>query len=301
MRVLFKAGKNLGGIDAHGFIEAPEGQELTGEELVYSRQSYTTLHLHCKDIVYRSCFDVVRLHRPQGEESVEPASARESISATGIIGRSRWGMFSLCLLGCSNEHTEIAVHITTGDTEEAWLGGSKSIDDLDLDVPEGFSLDVVVSKENFDQVLMSLQKPNASLMLTVAVDRFPKFFTTWSPSISDGRVIKYLESKADVENADEIVDGFLEGTDVEGYNRYDFRDRTNKPVSISVHTILTDSKGKPKADTEDYLEEEKAEEATPVMQPTVVQETKNIYQTSKLQIWINILFAVIIALLYVSL
>ena len=85
-------------------------------------------------------------------------------------------------------------------------------------------------------LLKELSTPGAVLHISVKSDRFRNFYAEWSPSISEGRVIKLLDSKRDVENADEIPEGFWLTPE---FQRELVSDLDNPPVTISVGRPLT--------------------------------------------------------------
>lgn len=211
-----------------GFIELDDGAEITGAEEVYQRQGYLTLRLTCRDTEIRHGVEVWN-----EEKDADPTkrSSFRAITATGDIQKSRWGRFSLSILGRTTEHSSMGVTIRENEAGEAVFAAGMSGDsDLDHEYDESFFVDVVITRERMDTIIRELQMPGAELRLDVRVSHFPMFYAPWSPSIDEGRVIKFLDRERDVENAEDVPDDF--------WNR-DFHsdalaNAERRPVNIAV-------------------------------------------------------------------
>lgn len=132
-----------------------------------------------------------------------------SISANGKIQPARWGKYSLSFLGENGSTRDIAISIhENAEGEAATLSGLNIEGDLDLEGHHYFFLELHVKQERFSTLSKELSTPGAALHISVRSDRFRDFYAEWSPSISEGRVIKFLDRKRDVENADEIPESF---------------------------------------------------------------------------------------------
>jgi hypothetical protein len=172
-----------------------------------------------------------RRRRIQYEE-VKERKHRRSISANGTIQPARWGGYSLSFFGenGSTREIEISIHENT-EGEAATLSGLNIEGDLDLEGHHSFFLELHVHRERFSALSKELSTPGAVLHISVRSDRFRNFYAEWSPSISEGRVIKFLDNKRDLENADEIPESFWHTPE---FQRELISDPDNPPVTISV-------------------------------------------------------------------
>lgn len=223
-----------------GFIELDDGAEITGKEEVFERQGYLTLRLTCRDIEIRHGVEV---RNEMSKEDPDPAkrSSFRAITATGDIQKSRWGRFSLSILGRTTEHTSMGVTIRENEEGEAVFAAGMSGDsDLDHEYDESFFVEVVITRERMDTIIRELQMPGAELRLDVRVSHFPMFYAPWSPSIDEGRVIKFLDRERDVENAEDVPEEFW-NRDV---HRKILSESTYPPVRIAVVRSLLEPAGR---------------------------------------------------------
>ena len=215
-----------------GFGQAPafveyEGDAPADQAPLYQRQGYLKLNLDCQDV------EVHERWKAAPGKSEEPdgyALPQRSIWATGVIGQARWGRFSLSYFGHSETYEELAVSIHRSQDEvRTYLAGNPIRDDLDIDLMNnpGFFLEVHLEAERYDALEVALVKPGARLRLSVDAGLFRDFYATWSPSISEGRIIKFLDTVDDVENAAEMPKSMLERFD-------NLEEDIGPPVEISV-------------------------------------------------------------------
>jgi len=107
--------------------------------------------------------------------------------------------------------------------------------DLDLEVQHYFFLELHVDQERFSTLSKELSSPGTALDIRVRSDRFRNFYAEWSLSISDGRVIKFLDSERDVENADEIPESYWRTSE---FKRELLSNPDRPPVTIHVSRPL---------------------------------------------------------------
>lgn len=216
-----------GGFNKNGAFIEYAGEAPSGNEAEYQRQGYLTLDLICTDFKLGTSFGVVSEY-----EEVKERKHRRSISANGKIQPARWGKYSLSFLGENGSTRDIAISIhENAEGEAATLSGLNIEGDLDLEDHHYFFLELHVNQERFSTLSKELSTPGAALHISVRSDRFRDFYAEWSPSISEGRVIKFLDRKRDVENADEIPESFWLTPE---FQRELISDRDNPPVTISV-------------------------------------------------------------------
>lgn len=134
----------------------------------------------------------------------------------------------------STREVAISIHENT-EGEAATLSGLNIEGDLDVEGHHCFFLEIHVHGERFSALSKELSTPGAVLHISVRSDRFPNFYAEWSPSISEGRVIKFLDSKRDVDNADEIPESFWHTPE---FQRELISNPDNPPVTISVSRPL---------------------------------------------------------------
>lgn len=177
-------------------------------------------------------------------------STRKSQSEAQAVDQREWDntarplwarQYSLSFFGESGSTREIATSIHENTEGEAvTLSGINMEGDLDLEGHHYFFLELQVHRERFSALLKELSTPGAVLHISVRSERFRDFYAAWSPSISEGRVIKFLDSKRDVENAEEIPEDFWRTPE---FQRELISDPENPPVTISVgrplHPLLS--------------------------------------------------------------
>lgn len=170
------------------------------------------------------------------QEEVEEREHRRVISANGIVQPARWGQYSFSFFGEKGNTREIAISIHENTNGEGvTLSGLNIEGDIDVSGDHYFFLELHLHQERFANLLKELSIPGAVLYFKVRSDKFRNFYAEWSPSISEGRVIKFLDRKRDVENADEIPEDFWRTPEIQ---RERLSDRDNPPVTISVRRPL---------------------------------------------------------------
>jgi hypothetical protein len=216
-----------GGFGKNGAFIEYDGDAPNGDETEYQRQGCLTLDITCTDLKFGMNLGVLCEH-----EEVEKREHRRSISANGKIKPARWGRYSLSFLGEKDSTREIAISIhESAKGEAATLAGTNTEGDLDLEGHRYFFLELHVHWERFAVLLSELSILGAALHISVRSDRFRDFYAAWSPSISEGRVIKFLDSKRDVEDADEIPESFWRTPE---FQRELVSNPDSPPVRISV-------------------------------------------------------------------
>ena len=206
MRIVFAPEGGFG--KTGGFVEVKDGEKITGEDQVYQRQGHLTLRLMCRNPNLRIGAEV---RRERAEDDVDPAKrgSFRSIAATGVIQESRWGTHKLSFLGSDSEHEEMQVTIREyEDREGVYAAGIPGDADIDIVLNECFFVEIVLTPERMSSLVKELQMPGAELHVEVKLWKFPRFYAPWSPSIDEGRLIKFLNSRRDVENADQIPEEF---------------------------------------------------------------------------------------------
>ena len=216
-----------GGFNKNGAFIEYEGDVPNGDETEYERQGYLTLNINCTDLRLGTSLGVLCEHK-----EVEEREHRRSISANGKIQPARWGQYSLSFLGEEVSTREIAINIhENSEGEAATLAGVNMEGDLDFEGHYYFFLELHVHRERFAALLKELSNLGSVLHISVRSDRFRDFYAQWSPSISEGRVIKFLDDKRDVENAEEIPDNFWRTSE---FQRELVSNPDNPPVTVSV-------------------------------------------------------------------
>jgi hypothetical protein len=220
-----------GGFNKNGAFIEYEGDAPNGDETEYQRSSYLTLDITCTGFESGMNLEVVCEY-----EEVEEREHRRLISANGTIQPARWGQYSLSFFGEKSNNCEIAISIHEAlKGEAATLSGVNIDGDLDIKDHHYFFLELHVHRERFTALLKELSTPGAVLHIRVLSDRFRGFYAEWSPSISEGRVIKFLDTKRDVENADEIPEDFWLTPE---FRRELVSNLDHPPVTISVRRPL---------------------------------------------------------------
>lgn len=216
-----------GGFAKNGAFIEYQGDVPNGDEAEYQRQGYLTIDITCTDLKVGMSLGVLC-----EQEEVEERKHRRSISANGTIQPARWGRYSLSFLGqkSSTHNVAISIHENT-KREMATLAGLSLEGDLDLEGQQYFFLEIYVHQERFAALLKELSTPGAVLHIRVKSHCFRNFYAQWSPSISEGRTIKFLDDKRDVENADQIPDDFWRTPE---FQRDLVSNPEDPPVSISV-------------------------------------------------------------------
>lgn len=208
------------------FIEY-ESEEPTGEEAEYQLQSYQTLDIACSDLKVETSLEVICVY-----ENIEKRQYGRVIGATGVIQPARWGRYYLSFLGEKRKTDRIAINTRENAIDEAaTLAGLKMESDLDIKEVQNFFLEINLHHDRFAVLLKELSIPEAALHISVRADHFRDFYARWSPSISEGRMIKFLDNKRDVENADEIPENFWRSSE---FQRELLSNSDSPPATISV-------------------------------------------------------------------
>ena len=208
MRVYYVEGRGFGG--ASGFVEVPEGASVDDENLeVFQKQNYLSVIFECSDVRIGLRSDVFIGRVDEAEAPKTSERPKRSITATGTIQNARFGAFSLSLLGSENEHSSVDVSIREEEEESCFAAGMAAKDDLDIEIKEGFFVEATITSEAMNDLVAGIKEPGSRLVLRVDYQRFKGFYAAWSPSISEGRVIKFLDNIRDVENRSEVPNDFV--------------------------------------------------------------------------------------------
>ncbi len=200
-----------GGFHSRGAFIEYEGDEPTGDEPEYGRSAQLSFDILCDQMEIRTIASVVNEY-DETENSDRPMTTL--ISGKGTIQPARWGRFSLSLFGNKRAHHEVSLTIRSNEIGEAVsFGGLFMEPDLDVEGWDEFYLEINVHTSRFQALVSELSEPGAILRAHVDTSKFPNFFAEWSPAISEGRSIKFLDSKKNVENAEDIPDDFWLGAE----------------------------------------------------------------------------------------
>lgn len=195
-----------GGFNKKGAFIEYEGEEPTGNELEYERCGFLTIELVCDQLKIHTALDIV--NKSEGT-SITDLAVRKYITGICSIQPAMWSQFSLSFLGQKREHSSINLSLHAGkEGDIAMFSGFYFEGDQDVQSRDRFSLELVLSSARFEALLLELSKASTSIFVKVDVDKFAGFYATWSPMISDGRVIKFLNEKHDVENLGDIPEDF---------------------------------------------------------------------------------------------
>lgn len=217
-----------GGFNKNGaFTEGNSTEE-------YQKQGYLTLDVVCKKLSYARTWG---LEKEYGEEDEFSEVRTEVLGGDGKIKRSHYGQYAFSFLGTKAIHTSLGISIRKAEEKHISIVPMKATSDMDLAWDEHFSLDIRLDENSFIELRDELRaNPNFTVLITVRLDRMQGLYTTWSPSISEGRTLKVLDREEDVSNHKEMPDTFK----AVGFGG----DRL--PFSISVGEL-------PQDDTEDEI------------------------------------------------
>jgi hypothetical protein len=234
MKVRFLPTAGIGGVP--GLVEVEEGQNPGERTPVYEKPwDNIYLTLSCRDLKKT---DVFYVSRPRTSEQIkidnfgDPVQRSRSLVGTGVIqlnGSS--SVEGISEFGDSEVHREMEVRIKdNGDAEQLYLNDH--------------NFEIHMKSDRFSELLQEFLIPNSELIISLDISQFADFFMTPShPSFVNGPVVKLMWNKRDVENLQDIPDGFLFTSPEEEWARRDqFGEPTHRPrVSISVITSLLPS------------------------------------------------------------
>ncbi len=195
LRFLPKGGFNKNG----AFVEYWD-DEPTGGEPEYDRSRCLSgdisLDIACDQVEVRTIAEIVNEY---DEVKDSDRTITKIIVGEGAIQPAGWGSFTLSFFGDPREHDKVSVVIRSSEIGEAvYFAGTC----------DEFYVEISVHSSRFDALVSELAESGAILKVHVKISKFPNFYATWSPTYSEERVIKYLEEKRDVENADDIPEDF---------------------------------------------------------------------------------------------
>ncbi|MFW5655759.1 MAG: hypothetical protein ACOCYW_08990 [Roseicyclus sp.] len=182
-----------GGFNKKGAFVEYRGDKPPEDAIQYERAGFLTLNIVCFDI------ELLRGARIYNElahdDVVEPRDWR-TIRAKGRIERSSYGQYSLSMLGSDASTCELTVSIREGeDAEGAFLSGYSEYGEFGEVGPDTFFVEAILKSGRFESILEALQQPDAQLRLLVRADQQRGFFAPWSPSVDEGRPVKFLDGK----------------------------------------------------------------------------------------------------------
>jgi len=221
-----------GGFNKSGAFVEFEGEAPIGDEVEFERQGYISLNLICHKLDFTSS---IRVMNETEERKPDDRVTTKRISGKADIGGARWGDFSLSFLGEEKTYSQISLNIRSNpDGEAASFAGLLLKGDIDLEPMDEFYLELDVFEDRFDKLVEELGFEDAELHIHVDTARFPQFYSTWSPSVSEGRIIKFLNDKNEILNKENIPSEFWEPL---GFDEK-FSDPSDALVSLGVKRSL---------------------------------------------------------------
>lgn len=190
----------------------------------YERQSYITISVIYKSLSYSRTWG---LEKKVGDDGNLTEVCAETLTGNGVIRDSHWGRYSLSFLGSRRTHSNLELSIRKGQEKHISIVPFKAVNDLDLSWDEHFALEVRLDEKSFVELRDELRNnPDFSIVIVTRLDGMGGLYTTWSPSISEGRVLKFLDDRRDVSNLSALPEEF---------RSVSFGDRL--PFSISIGKI----------------------------------------------------------------
>jgi len=172
----------------------------------YERQGFLTLEVACKKLSYVRSWGLETDYSNKDELA---ETSTERFSGQGVIQSSQHGCYSLSLLGSRQAHTTLKISIHRSEGKRVAVIPFTASDDMDNPWDEHFWLEVHLDEISFTELRDELRaNPDFSIMISVKLDGMHGLYTTWSPSVSDGRVLKFLDNKKDVSNHSAMPEGF---------------------------------------------------------------------------------------------
>jgi hypothetical protein len=172
----------------------------------YERQEFLTLEVACKKFSFVRSWGLETDY--DNEDELTEANA-ERFGGQGVIKRSQHGRYSLSFLGSRQAHTTIDISIHKSKRKHISIVPFKASDDMDNAWDEHFCLQVRLDETSFAELRDELRaNPDFSVLISVKLDSMRGLYTTWSPSISEGRVLKFLDDKKDVSNHSAMPEDF---------------------------------------------------------------------------------------------
>ncbi|WP_281023632.1 hypothetical protein [Minwuia sp. IMCC4030] len=218
MRIVFLP---EGGFNNNGaFVELNEDEGVCESGEFYERAGFYRIELRCDNFVLSGGADIHStisdsstdfergfLESPLSEPELQPMS--RIISAIGRINSTSMGQYSLSFLGSSTFHDTMNVQIIEkSDFQHAIVSGFVASDDFENPSEEEFFASIYVTNNRFEKIYDEIFNKRSDFYVFLKLGYFPGFYTTWSPFNDDGRVIKFLSNRRDVENAESIPDEF---------------------------------------------------------------------------------------------
>lgn len=237
-----------GGFNKTGAFIEYDGEFPTEPVLEYESVSYLRLPIACRDMKYFSSAKV----NPSDQDVIK-SSFKRRIGAKGKILPSRWGQHSLSFFGEKDTTSELEIWIHESEgLQEVYLSGSNHEPDLDADGLHYFFLEIHLNSEVFSDLIKEIEDRGSVLKISVEAGDFPNIYSTWSPSVSDGRVIKLLDNRKVIENIDDVPFEFWR-TPKPREELLFVRDRP--PVEITIERAL-DIEISKEADVGEYVSDD---------------------------------------------
>ncbi len=204
-----------GGFNKRGsLVELKEGEERSEDTPEYEICNFVSLTVRCVSLRYmlNVARDNTNFNFDGPEATPKPEyvdRVDENLAGLGEIQPSLYGAHSLSILGTDQRHHTVEVSIRRTEENRYYLLPFRQSYELDDATQEHFALQVDLSLDAFDRIKNLMEgQPNCEVEIRVQLDGLPGFYTTWSPSVSDGRTLKFLDRKDDVTNAKELPEYF---------------------------------------------------------------------------------------------
>lgn len=259
-----------GGFNKNGAFVEYDGDEPTGREFEYERMGYISFDILCDILSFRT---IAPIATEKNKENVVERRASRSIVGEGVIQEANYGRFSLSFFGKRKKHNEVSVTIHQNDSENSvHFSGYTTEKDIDSVTSENFYIEINMNSSRFDALVSELEKTGTQLIIRIETWRFPNFFATWSPSISEGRVIKFLENKKDIENSEDIREDYW----LDQKFQEELLAQIDSPP-ITIHTTRSLISQTPQVNINEDCNNDDLEEALEDALSTDFLDTKSVY------------------------
>lgn len=172
----------------------------------YSPDRYLSVVFEARDLEYARSWGR-KEEWQEGNKELLDVSA-ESLTGMADLVPSRFGQHRLSLFGSDNEHTKATFCISSNTTNRCEILPVPSSSDPYDPSTEHFVVHVHLNEVSFRELRAEIDRMGAyRVMLSVSVGRMKGVYTTSSDIPEEGRLIKFLGDKYDVENHQEMPDG----------------------------------------------------------------------------------------------
>lgn len=201
-----------GGFNRNGcFVEDDKDEE-------YEKVSFMSPEIVSPELTFVRGWN--KVERYENSEITFNEEQSEYFRGKATIAPSRSGQYMFSIFGSKGTHETVEVHIRKSDQISCAIIPVKENADIDFSSEERFIVQITLAAASFEDFRSEYFSRKQRLVISLRLGGMEGVYTTWSPSISEGRVIKFLDERDDISNVADTPSSFCSVSPSKGLDEF---------------------------------------------------------------------------------